>query len=276
MAVLDAEPATGLVAPRIEDEDGVLHRSQRRFPRLRSALSKAIFLHRVAPLAAWSDDLVHDPAAYERPGTAEWVSGACLLVRRSALEALGGLDEGFFLYSEDTDLCARLWDAGRRVRFEPAARAVHAGGHSAPRSGLRVADVRSHVRYVLKHDGPRAARLAALAQALEEVTHLVARARRPGWAAGHRAGLAAALGAAARPHRAAALAGRPPWPEQPAGADAGGRRRPRRPEGVGPGSARPGRRERGPRPRGAARPRGRAPATSSSTAASRAVSARRS
>ena len=118
-AVLDAEPATGLVAPRIEDEHGGLHRSQRRFPRLRSALSKALFLHRVAPRAAWSDDLVHDAAAYGRPGTAEWVSGACLLVRRSALEALGGLDEGFFLYSEDTDLCARLWDAGWRVRFEP-------------------------------------------------------------------------------------------------------------------------------------------------------------
>jgi GT2 family glycosyltransferase len=212
-AVLDAEAATGLVAPRIEDEHGVLHRSQRRLPRLSSALSKALFLHRVAPRSAWSDDLVHDPAAYDRPGTAEWVSGACLLVRRTALEALGGLDEGFFLYSEDTDLCARLWDAGWHVRFEPAARAVHAGGHSAPRSALRVADVRSHIRYVLKHDGERAARLAALAQALEEATHLVARARRPGWAAGHRAGLAAALGAALRPHRTAVLAGRPPWCE---------------------------------------------------------------
>src|SRR3954452_19920528 len=55
VAVLDADPAIGLVAPKIVDEDGVLQRSVRRFPRLASALSKALFLHRVAPHAAWSD-----------------------------------------------------------------------------------------------------------------------------------------------------------------------------------------------------------------------------
>jgi N-acetylglucosaminyl-diphospho-decaprenol L-rhamnosyltransferase len=210
-AVLDDKPDVGLVAPRILGDDGELHRSQRRFPRLRSALSKALFLHRIAPHAAWSDDLVHDPAAYGVAGEPEWVSGACMLVRRSALDALGGLDEGFFMYAEDTDLCARLWAAGLRVRFEPSATAVHGGGHSAPRSALRTADVRSHIRYVLVHEGESKARLVALATALDEVTHLIVRARRPGYPRGHVAGLRAALHAAARPRQAAALAGRPPW-----------------------------------------------------------------
>ncbi|QEC50089.1 glycosyltransferase family 2 protein [Baekduia soli] len=209
--VLDADPGIGLVAPRIVDEHGVLQRSVRRFPRLRSAWSKALFLHRLAPDAAWSDDLVHACAFYERPQEPDWVSGACMLVRRDALAALGGLDEGFFMYAEDTDLCARLWARGLRVRYEPAAGAVHGGGHSAPRSALRTADVRSHIRYVLKHDGPRAARVAALATALDELTHLVVRARRPGYPRGHLAGLRAALQAALSPSRSAALAGRSPF-----------------------------------------------------------------
>ncbi|MCW2992775.1 MAG: glycosyltransferase family 2 protein [Conexibacter sp.] len=211
VAVLDGDPGIGLVAPRIVDEDGVLQRSVRRFPRLSSAVGKALLLHRVWPDAAWSDDLVQSESAYDHAWDPEWVSGACMLVRRSALEALGGLDEGFFMYAEDTDLCWRIWDRGQRVRFEPSAVVVHGGGHSAPRSQLRVADVRSHVRYVVLREGVGAARRVALVVALDELTHLVLRARRPGYARGHWAGLRAALEAAWSPARCAELAGRSPF-----------------------------------------------------------------
>src|SRR4051812_31996425 len=85
-AVLEADPQTALVAPRILDDDGSLAYSLRRFPRLRSTFAKALFLHRLFPLAPWTDELVRDPAAYERAATAEWVSGACMLVRRDAYE----------------------------------------------------------------------------------------------------------------------------------------------------------------------------------------------
>ena len=118
-ASLDSVPAAGLAAPRIIAEDGSLAWSLRRFPRHRSTFAQALFLHRLRPLAAWSDELVRDPAAYERPGAPDWVSGACMLVRRSAFEAVGGFDEDFFLYCEDTDLCRRLWEAGHSVRFDP-------------------------------------------------------------------------------------------------------------------------------------------------------------
>lgn len=209
--VMEREPRIGLVAPRIVDEDGVLQRSVRRFPRLRSALSKALLLHRIWPNAAWSDDLVHDARAYERAWDPEWVSGACMLVRREAWEALGGLDEGFFMYAEDTDICWRLRDQGWRVHFDPSATVVHTGGHSAPRSQLRTADVRSHIRYVLIREGDRAARATALATALDELTHLVIRARRPGYARGHLAGLRAALAAAVSPSRCATLASQSPF-----------------------------------------------------------------
>ena len=101
------------VGPRTVDESGRLAFTQRRFPRLRSTFAQALFLHRVAPLATWSDELIRDPGVYERSGRADWLSGCCLLMRREALEAVGGLDEGFFLYSEETDLFRRL--AQRRL-----------------------------------------------------------------------------------------------------------------------------------------------------------------
>ena len=54
-----------------------------------------------------------------RPGTPDWLSGSCVLMRRAALDDVGGLDEGFFLYSEETDLFRRLRDRGWQARFEP-------------------------------------------------------------------------------------------------------------------------------------------------------------
>ena len=121
VGALRDDPRAALVGPRLLEEDGTLAWSLRRFPRLRSTFGKALFMHRLFPLAPWTDELIRDPRAYERPSSQEWVSGACMLVRRDAFEAIGGFDEGLFLYCEDTDLCARLWAAGWMVRFEPAA-----------------------------------------------------------------------------------------------------------------------------------------------------------
>jgi len=213
VAVLDADADAGVAAPRIVGSDGSTEPSQRRFPRIRAQLATALFVHRLAPHASWSDDLIRDPAAYERPGSPDWVSGACMLVRRDVFTRLGGFDEGFFLYSEDIDLCRRVRDVGLDVRYVPAARATHAGGHSAPRSSLRVVDVRSRVRYELVHGGAGRARAMALAVALSEFTHLIVRLPRRGYARGHLSGLAAALSAAAAPRRAARLAATAPWAE---------------------------------------------------------------
>src|SRR5262245_15301006 len=61
----------------------------------------------------------------------DWVSGACMLVRRSAFEAVGGFDERYFLYWEDADLCRRLRAHGYHVRYVPNATAVHSVGQSS-------------------------------------------------------------------------------------------------------------------------------------------------
>ena len=172
VAVLEREDGVGAVAPRIEGPDGSLAWSQRRFPRLRSAFARALFLHRAFPRAGWADDLVRDARAYERPGSPEWVSGACLLVRRAALDAVGGWDEGFFLYGEDVDLCRRLRGAGWDVRFEPGARVVHAEGASAPRASTLPLLAASRIRYLRKHHGRLAAAAGRAALALGAVTHV--------------------------------------------------------------------------------------------------------
>jgi N-acetylglucosaminyl-diphospho-decaprenol L-rhamnosyltransferase len=172
-AVAEADPQVGAVAPRIVEPDGALDWSQRRFPRVRSTFAQAFFLHRFFPQAAWSDELVRDPSAYERPGSPEWASGACLLIRRSEYDAIGGLDEGFFLYCEDMDVCRRLRDRGLDIRFEPAAVATHAGGASAPRAALLPVLAASRIRYARKHRSRAVALLERLGVIVGGLTHAV-------------------------------------------------------------------------------------------------------
>src|SRR6266511_3110398 len=135
-AVSRTAVTAGGVAPRIVHTDGTLDYSQRRFPRLRSTYAQALFLHRLFPRATWTDEVIREDEAYARRGSPDWVSGACMLMRRSVLEELNGLDEGFFMYCEDIDLCRRLRRAGYDLVFEPDARVLHEGGASAPRTSL--------------------------------------------------------------------------------------------------------------------------------------------
>jgi N-acetylglucosaminyl-diphospho-decaprenol L-rhamnosyltransferase len=190
LAAMVTDGDAALAAPLILEDDGSPAPSQRRFPRLRSSVAQALFLHRLLP---GLDELVHDPAAYAQPGTPEWVSGACMLIRRSVLERLGGMDERFFLYCEDTDLCRRIWDAGLRVRFEPAARARHVGGVSGSRSSLRAVLAASRVAYARKHGTRLGAAAEALAIALGEGLHALAKLHRPAQLRGHLAAVGAVL-----------------------------------------------------------------------------------
>lgn len=83
----------------------------------------------------------------------DWVSGACLLARREAVEAAGLFDERYFLYEEDVDLCASLRARGGRILFTPHAEVIHLRGRSRRAAGAR-ADVdydRSHLAFYEKH-----------------------------------------------------------------------------------------------------------------------------
>ena len=89
----------------------------------------------------------------ERTHHPDWVSGACLLVRRAAGDAAGWLDERFFLYGEDVDFCAALRAAGGRIVFTPEAEVIHRRGRSgaADPAATHAAYRRSHLAFYAKH-----------------------------------------------------------------------------------------------------------------------------
>jgi N-acetylglucosaminyl-diphospho-decaprenol L-rhamnosyltransferase len=160
----------GAAAPMIRHSDGSLDHSLRRFPRLRSTYARALFLHRLFPRKAWVDEVIRNERVYLAQASPEWVSGACILVRRTVLAKIDGLDERFFLYCEDIDLCRRIWSAGWELRFEPRALAQHDGGASAPRAALLSRLAVSRIQYAEKHRGTAATLLERLGLILEAVT----------------------------------------------------------------------------------------------------------
>ena len=167
VSVLEQDRTVAIVGPRILESDGSLEWSQRRNPRLRSTFARAFFLHHVTPEATWVDEIVREPEIYARPNEPEWASGACLLVRRSVLEAVGGLDERYFMFSEDADLCRTVVGMGWHIRFEPTALVRHVGGASAPRTAMLPTLAESRIRYMRKHRGRFAEAAERLGLAIE-------------------------------------------------------------------------------------------------------------
>lgn len=163
---LDAEARAGIVGSRLEDPDGAVQESRFRFPSILSELDRGLRLGLVSRLLSrWALVLPRS----ELPVRAGWVSGASLLVRRAVLEQIGLMDEAFFLYFEEVDLCRRAGRAGWEVWYEPAARVVHLVGRS---TGVEFSDLarpvpgyilESRRRYFLKSHGRAYAMLADLA-----------------------------------------------------------------------------------------------------------------
>jgi GT2 family glycosyltransferase len=156
VAFADEHPDAAVVAPRLRNQDGTLQRSVRGFPTLWRLSTEYFFLRKLAPRshalnAFYAGDFDHDSQR-----AVEWVMGSCFLVRRAAADAVGLFDEDFFLFSEETDWFYRFHEAGWTVWFTPDAEAVHVGG--ATHGGrMFVENVRGHVRWFEKHQGPREA-----------------------------------------------------------------------------------------------------------------------
>ncbi|MFP4347730.1 MAG: glycosyltransferase family 2 protein, partial [Desulfococcaceae bacterium] len=84
-------------------------------------------------------NLVNKRSDGNSPMEVDWVSGACMVVRRKAIEAVGPMDERFFMYWEDADWCRRMWDHGWRVVYYPKACIYHYGGKSSDQNRYRSA-----------------------------------------------------------------------------------------------------------------------------------------
>jgi GT2 family glycosyltransferase len=143
VALMDQMPDIGILGPRLLNADGSLQPSCSHFPTLLNIALESWGISRLAPqnrrlarfkMTYWAHDDARD---VDQP------SGACLLVRREAWQSAGPLDERFFMYFEEVDLCWRVRRAGWRIRFTPTPQITHYGGQSS----LQNLDARITQRY---------------------------------------------------------------------------------------------------------------------------------
>jgi N-acetylglucosaminyl-diphospho-decaprenol L-rhamnosyltransferase len=159
VAFADEHPEAAVVGPRLLNPDGSLQRSVRGFPTLWRLATEYLFLRKLAPRSQLLNGFYAGGFEHGEVYEAEFLMGACLLVRREAVEQVGALDESFFLFSEETDWCYRFVAAGWKVLFYPGAECVHVGGGSHGGRMFRE-NVRGHLRFLAKHRGPRTAERA--------------------------------------------------------------------------------------------------------------------
>ena len=159
VAVADAHPDAAVVAPRLRNPDGTLQRSVRGFPTVWRIATEYLFLRKLAPRSRAFNAFYAGGFDHEAEREAEFVMGAVMLVRREAIDAVGALDEDFFLFSEEVDWHYRFVQAGWKVLFTPAAEAVHVGG-AAHGGRFFKEQVRGHLRFLAKHRGLREAERA--------------------------------------------------------------------------------------------------------------------
>jgi len=153
---MDAHPDVGALGPMLLNPDGSVQSSRRRFPTLATAfLESTIFQWELSR----DNRILRRYYVLDRPDDevqeVDWVTGACILMRREALEEVGPLDEGFFMYSEELDWCRRARERGWKVVYLPTARVVHYGGKSSEQvvPFRHIQFQRSKVRYFCKHHG---------------------------------------------------------------------------------------------------------------------------
>jgi GT2 family glycosyltransferase len=148
----DAHPRAAVVGPRLVNPDGTLQRSVRGFPTVWRLVTEYFFLRKLAPRTRALNAFYAARFDHASVREAEFLMGACMLVRRDAVDAVGPLDEDFFLFSEETDWHFRFRAAGWQVLFFPGAEVVHVGG--AGHGGrMFVEQVSGHLRFLAKHRG---------------------------------------------------------------------------------------------------------------------------
>lgn len=140
---MDRAPHAGAIGPKILNEDGSVYPSARRIPSLRTGLGHAVFIH-IWPTNPWTQAYRQEKESTDVGREVGWLSGACLLVRRAAFDAVGGFDDRYFMYFEDVDLGFRLGRASWANLYEPSAEVTHVGGRST--AGVRPQMLIAHHR----------------------------------------------------------------------------------------------------------------------------------
>jgi N-acetylglucosaminyl-diphospho-decaprenol L-rhamnosyltransferase len=154
LAAAERTPRAGALGPLIRDGDGTVYPSARLLPSLGRGAGHAVF-GTVWPANPWTRSYRQSESAVTERD-AGWLSGSCLLLRRTAFASVGGFDDRYFMYFEDVDLGERLARAGWLNRYVPSAEVTHTGGHATTANETVSARMlaehhRSAYRYLAEH-----------------------------------------------------------------------------------------------------------------------------
>lgn len=158
ISYLKANPGVGVVGPKLLNPDHTVQSSRRRFPTFWTALFESTWLQPFAPqkiLAHYYALDLHD----DKTAVVDWVMGAALMTRREIIDQVGGLDEAYFMYSEELDWCRRIKEAGWEVVYLPSAQIVHHLGKSSDQAVTHrhINFNQAKLRYFRKYHGAGAA-----------------------------------------------------------------------------------------------------------------------
>jgi N-acetylglucosaminyl-diphospho-decaprenol L-rhamnosyltransferase len=154
-AYLGAHPEVGVLGPQLLNADGTIQSSRRRFPTAWTAFFEATWLEPIAPKAILTAFKILD-CPDDQTYPVDWVTGAAMLVRREVIDQVGGMDTGYFMYSEELDWQRRIKEAGWQIVYFPAAKIVHHGGKSSEQV-IAQRDINFHtskIRYYRRYHGP--------------------------------------------------------------------------------------------------------------------------
>jgi hypothetical protein len=167
VSFMDAHPEVGIAGSRLEDPDGTPQMSAFRFPGILGELDRSI---RFGPISKALSRWTAMPPIWDEPRPTDWVAGASMIIRREVFDAIGPLDEKYFMYYEEVDFTLSARKVGWTCWYVPASRVVHlvgqASGVTDPKKARRRRPAywfESRRRYLLKHFGVEGAAAADLA-----------------------------------------------------------------------------------------------------------------
>lgn len=154
VAFMDANPGVGASGCKLLNRDGTLQRScWRGFPSSRTLLVDLFYLSKWLPQLSWVRDFEATLENINKPLEVDYLLGACLMVRREALDDVGLLDESFFMFLEETDWCYRIKQQGWQIFWLPDGEITHYGQQSVSRDPVRFVPMlyRNYVLFCRKH-----------------------------------------------------------------------------------------------------------------------------
>jgi hypothetical protein len=127
IALMGRHAEAAMVGPRILNPDGSVQRSWFRFPTFIDVVAESFFLRKILGRPDPLGQLPEQGQSGDTLVQVDWILGACMVVRRAAIDAAGPLDERYFMYSEELDWCKAMWEAGIPTYYWPVATVVHFG-----------------------------------------------------------------------------------------------------------------------------------------------------